>query len=264
MVTDAAKQPRLPDIQEREVIMGFPKDFTVQCMAKQWQGSLEHLDERRTLIGNSWNVTVVTWLMAQLGGQLGLCPFLSPQQAVDRTAPGSSSELAGLLYRPPMQPGRKKSSPVGEQRLVKKLLNLVSLKGEDIMLQAPSEDTLRYHRLRASLPAKLWKWRTVMGWRWSGSPDHINVLELRAVLTSIRWRILKRRAFRTKMVHMIDSLVCLHCLARGRSSSRKMRRTLSRIDALLLASGSHGVWAYVHTSQNPADRPSRRPVKKKW
>ena len=262
MVTDAAKQPRLPDIQEREVIMGFPKDFTVQCMAKQWQGSLEHLDERKTLIGNSWNVTVVTWLMAQLGGQLGLCPFLSPQQAVDRTAPGSSSELAGLLYRPPMQPGRKKSSPVGEQRLVKKLLNLVSLKGEDIMLQAPSEDTLRYHRLRASLPAKLWKWRR--GWRWSGSPEHINVLELRAVLTIIRWRILKRRAFRTKMVHMIDSLVCLHCLARGRSSSRKMRRTLSRIDALLLASGSHGVWAYVHTSQNPADRPSRRPVKKKW
>ena len=264
MIIDAKKQPRLPDIQEREVIMGFPKDYTVQCMAKQWQGSPQHLDERKTLIGNSWNVTVVTWLISQLGGQLGLCPFLSPQQAVDATAPGMSSGLAGLLYRPPMQPGRKQGQSTGELTLVKKLLNLVSLKGEDIMLQAPSEDTLRYHRLRASLPAKLWKWRTVKGRRWSGSPEHINVLELRAVLTSIRWRILKRRAFRTKMVHMIDSLVCLHCLARGRSSSRKMRRTLSRIDALLLASGSHGVWAYVHTSQNPADRPSRRPVKKKW
>ena len=264
MVVDARKEPRLPDIQEREVIMGFPRDYTMQCMPKQMQGSPQHLDERKTLIGNSRNVTVVTWLISQLGGQLGLCSFLSPQQAVDRTAPGSSGELMGLLYTPPMQPGRKQGAPNGEHTLVRKLLNLVSLKGEDIMLQAPTEDTLRYHRLRASLPARLWKWRTVMGWQWSGSPEHINVLELRAVLTSIRWRILKRRAFRTKMVHMIDSLVCLHCLVRGRSSSRKMRRTLSRIDALLLASGSHGVWAYVHTSQNPADRPSRRPVKKKW
>ena len=44
-------------------------------MAKQWQGSPQHLDERKTLIGNSWNVTVVTWLISQLGGQLGLCPF---------------------------------------------------------------------------------------------------------------------------------------------------------------------------------------------
>ena len=96
-IFDAKKQPRLPDIQEREVIMGFPRDYTMQCMAKQWQGSPQHLDERKTLIGNSWNVTVVTWLILQLGGQLGLCSFLSPQQAVDRTAPGASRELAGLL-----------------------------------------------------------------------------------------------------------------------------------------------------------------------
>lgn len=71
MIVDSTGQPRLPDVQEREVIMGFPKDYTVQCMAKQWQGSAQHMDERKTLIGNSWNVTVVTWLISQLGGQLG-------------------------------------------------------------------------------------------------------------------------------------------------------------------------------------------------
>ena len=152
----------------------------------------------------------------------------------------------------------------GEYDLVSKLLNLVSLKGEDIMVQASTEETLRYHRLRASLPASLWTWRTVMGWPWKGSPEHINVLELRAVLTSLRWRIIKKHAIRSKFVHMIDSLVCLHSLSRGRSSSRKLRRTMSRVNALLLASGSHAVWAYVHTGDNPADRPSRRPVKKKW
>ena len=93
------------------------------------------------------------------------------------------------------------------------------------MIQAQTEETLRFHRLRASLPAALWKWKTVMGWR---SPEHINVLELRAVLTTtLRWRILKKRPFKTKFVHMIDSLVCLHALSRGRSSSRKLRRTLT-------------------------------------
>lgn len=244
--------------------MGFPRGYTTQCMSKQFQGTTQHEDERKTLIGNSWDVNVVAWLIAQLGAQLGLCDRLGPQDVVDRTKPGSSVDLSGLLYRPPMSSGRRRVDQHGEQQLVTKLLNLVSVKGEDIMIQAPTQETMRYHRLRASLPANLWRWKTVMGWHWRGSPEHINVLEMRAVLTSIRWRIIKKRAFHSKVVHLVDSLVCLHSLARGQSSSRKMRRTLSRIDALLLASGNHGVWAYVHTSQNPADRPSRRPIKKKW
>ena len=255
---------RLSDIVEREVIMGFPMNYTFQCMSKQFHGTEAHLDERKTLVGNTWNVTVVTWLLSQLGGQLGLCSFLSPQEAVDVTTPGSSHTVAGLLQRPPLTAPATEGSSLGSRTLVEKLLNLVSLKGEDIMIQAPSEETLRYHRLRASLPAALWKWKTITGWHWRGSPEHINVLEMRPVLTTLRWRVVKRKTFNSKFIHMIDSLVCLHSLSRGRSSSRKMRRTLCRIDALLLASGNHGVWAYVHTSQNPADRPSRRPVRKKW
>ena len=222
------------------------------------------MDERKTLIGNTWNVTVVTWLLSQLGGQLGLCPFLSPQEGVDRTTPGRTSTVAGLLQRPPLDAPAVEGSRDGGRRLVEKLSNLVSLKGQDIVIQAQSEETLRYHRLRASLPAALWKWKTSTGWHWRGSSEHINVLEMRAVLTTLKWRITKQKTFHSKFIHMIDSLVCLHSLSRGRSSSRKMRRTLCRIDALLLASGNHGVWAYVHTSQNPADRPSRRPVRKKW
>ena len=262
-IVDSNGHHRLPSIREREVIMGFPKDYTVQCMSKQFHGQTKHEDERYSLIGNSWNVTVVAWLLGQLGHQLGLCPLLTPQQAVQATSPGSSTTLSGLLQRQSMKKMLKANSQ-GEGTLVAKLLNLVSPKGEDIMVQASTEETLRYHRLRASLPASLWTWKTIMGWHWRGSAEHINVLELRAVLTSLRWRIVKRRAIRSKFVHMIDSLVCLRSLSRGRSSSRKLRRTMSRVNALLLASGSHAVWAYVHTGDNPADRPSRRPVRKKW
>ena len=254
---------RIPSVRERETIMGFPRDYTMQCMSKQHLGSEAHEDERKSLIGNSWNVTVVVWLLAQLGQQLGLCPSKSPQDAVDATKPGASTTMGGVLQRQAMK-RIKKAGTEGEYELISKLLNLVSLKGEDIVIQAPSEETLRYHRLRASLPSSLWQWKTVMGWTWKGSPEHINVLEMRAVLTLLRWRIVKKKSLRTKFAHMVDSLVCLHSLSRGRSSSRKLRRTMSRINALLLASGSHGVWAYIHTKENPAHGPSRRPVKKKW
>lgn len=56
--------------------------------------------------------------------------------------------------------------------------------------------------------------------------------------------------------------MCLHSLSRRRSSSRKLRSVLSKINALLLAADVHPVWGYVNTKQNPADRPSRRGKKK--
>ena len=44
----------------------------------------------------------------------------------------------------------------------------------------------------------------------------------------------------------------------------KLRRTVMRIGSLLLATGLQPTWGYIETSQNPADRPSRWAVKKRW
>lgn len=87
---------------------------------------------------------------------------------------------------------------------------------------------------------------------------------MRAALTALKWRIEKQQVLNSKFVHLLDSLVCLHALSRGRSSSRKLKRTLLRMNALVLATGTHVVRAYVHTKENPADRPSTRPRKRKW
>lgn len=43
-----------------------------------------------------------------------------------------------------------------------------------------------------------------------------------------------------------------------------MRRTIAKVNSYLLACNLHPLWAYVHTSENPADKPSRRKVKQKW
>ena len=258
-------QVRLPNPEEREVIMGFPRDYTVQCCKKSEQGGEAHRDKRLSLIGNSWNVTVVTWLLGCLGYVLGLNPKVTSKEAVSRTAPGCRMSLQTFLRRPLMKaPPLTKTPPGLEGRLVHKLMTLVSMKGEDLMLQASSEDLVHYHRLRASIPANLWKWSTAASWKWTGSKEHINVLEMRAVLCALKWRIERQHKTRIKFVHLVDSQVCLHALSRGRSSSRKLRRTLLRINSLLLATGSHVLWTYVHTKQNPADAPSRRAGKRKW
>eukprot|EP00438_Fugacium_kawagutii_P008896 Skav215704 [mRNA] locus=scaffold2573:57842:63963:+ [translate_table: standard] len=255
---------RVPDIREREVLMGFPRDYTANCLPKGQQKGNHYVDTRLTLIGNSWNTMVVAWLLSKLGHLLGLNEALSIAEIVSRTSPGSTLNFQTYLQRPTMTAKRHKVVAGQERQLVKKFLSTISMKGEDILLQASTEDQTRYHRLRSRIPAHLWRWHTAASWQWSSKGEHINALELRAVLTSLRWRLERHKKLHTKFVHMIDSLVALHTLSRGRSSSRKLRGTILRVNALLLATRSQAVWAYVHTKQNPADAPSRRPQKRKW
>ena len=257
-----AGELRVPSINEREVIMGFPKNYTSQCMPKKDHDTTRHRDCRLTLLGNSWCVPVVAWLLSNLLNMLGFMEKVTPQQIVDRLRPGQGRTLQGLLLRPPMRASTSSFPPT--PGLVQKLCGLISLKGEDILLQAPTDTPVKFHRLRTSVPTGLWRWKTITGWQWTGATEHINVLELRAVLTTVKYRIEQLGNLDIRGVHLVDSLVVLHALTRGRSSSRKMRRTLMRINSYLLASGLQLVYGYVDTHQNPADRPSRRGVKRKW
>lgn len=255
---------RIPSLLEREVIMGMPAHYTQFCLPKSQRTNEHYNDLRLSLVGNAWCVQVVAWLVSCLASPLGLCPLFNPQQVVQASRPGGAGELQRLLLRPPIR--RELAIPatpgVG---LVRKLAGLVSMKGEDLLLQASSDQQVKFQRLRASLPSRLWRWKTIAGWTWKGQPEHINVLELRAIFTTVRWWVTQRKAASCRFVHLTDSLVCLHALSRGRSSSRKMRRTMAKLNSVLLACNLHPVWAYVHTADNPADRPSRRKVKqKKW
>jgi len=247
---------RLPSIEEKEFMMGFPVGYTVNSVPKGERGSQTHSDLRHSLVGNTWSVPVVAWLASQLFGRLGLCPLYTPQQIMNMLTPQGQVYLQTRLWRTPLRPLRQ-PQPQDQGNMVQKLSNLISIKGEDVLLTTPSSQLCKYHRLRATIPARLWKWRVVSGWRWTGSKEHINSLELRAVLTTLKWRLAHKGQVGKRFLHLVDSLVVLHALSRGRSSSRKLRSTLSRICALLLCSSSQVMWGYVHTEQNPADRPSR-------
>ena len=254
---------RRPSVAEREALMGFPVGYTAPCVPKAEQKGELYEDSRLSLLGNSWQVGVIVWLLGQLCAPLGLCEPANVEEIIKRTTPGQGAQLQSLLLRPPLH--RSGSVKMTSSRgLIRKMMGIVSMKGEDLLLQGSSELLVKYHRLRASIPAKLWKWREVAGWSWRSHQDHINVLELRAILTSIRGWVKKRKCTSSRFLHLTDSLVCLHSLCRGRTSSKKMRRTLIRINSILLAADLHPMWGYVHTKQNPADRPSRRPFRRKW
>lgn len=248
---------RVPNVEEREFMLGFPVGYTQMCLPKSQRQDASFLDTRLTLLGNSWSVPVVSWFLSQLLAPRGFVEVHTPQYIMDKLKPENLLLVQARLFRQPLNPLPTVGSSEDEGVLAHKLSNLISIKGEDILLTTPTSQMVKYHRLRASVPSRLWKWKIISGWKWVGSKEHINSLELRAILTSVKWRVCHQRLVRKRFLHLTDSLVCLHCLSRGRSSSRKLRRTMCRINALLLVSSCHSIWGYVNTDQNPADKPSR-------
>ena len=255
---------RRPDSTEREACLGFPVGYTRNCVPKGQQQGEAYEDIRLTLLGNSWHVAIVAWLIQQLTLPLGLCKTGDLQQLLRNLTPGQASDFSTMLTRPPLHGRHALVKEADTELLVKKLIGLSSMKGEDLMVQSGSDPAPRYFRLRASVPGRLWKWREISGWRWKHSGEHINALELRAILTSIKWKIWRRKRVGMRILHLTDSLVCLHALTRGRSSSRRLRPIIMQLNSYLLAADLRPLWGYIHTSLNPANRPSRRPLRKKW
>ncbi len=100
-------------------------------------------------------------------------------------------------------------------------------------------------------------WRTIAAAPWR-SPEHINVLELRALLTAVRWVLSHPRAVGARVLFLCDSNVVVGAVTKGRSSSQPLLRRLRSLAALVLASGLRPTLTWLASEHNPADEPSRR------
>lgn len=100
------------------------------------------------------------------------------------------------------------------------------------------------------------RWRRVARVRW-GKEEHINLLELRAWLLCLRHaaRCPDRRSVR--VVFMVDSMVVLGAVAKGRSSVWSINQLLRRSAGISLFWGTKVMMRFVRTSHNCADGPSR-------
>ena len=91
------------------------------------------------------------------------------------------------------------------------------------------------------------------------SEESINVLEARAILAALKWRVGGfHKMVGSRFVHLVDSQVCMGALNKFRSNSTRLNTIISRIAAITLASSSKVIYGYISTDQNPADNPSRR------
>ena len=135
------------------------------------------------------------------------------------------------------------------------LMRQVGLRGTDIRLSIPSDETDR--ETVAPYPAFRWLWKTVMAYKWSHE-QHINVLEVTAVLTEFRRRLRHPGAMRHRFFNVVDSMVTYFALTKGRSSSKRLNRALRRIMALNIASKSVMMTLWTLSKWNFADAASRR------
>ena len=110
---------RLPHIAEKEAAMGFPVGYTAPCLPKSKQKGTEYSDVRHTLIGNSWHVPVVAWLLKELFAPLGLTKLRTVHDVVLGASPGADQTLQGYLRRLPLRPVRNKEAEAPEGQLAK-------------------------------------------------------------------------------------------------------------------------------------------------
>eukprot|EP00971_Amphidinium_carterae_P348898 6490729-Amphidinium_carterae.1 len=140
------------------------------------------------------------------------------------------------------------------ETLMRHLLCRASPRGSDVRV---STGALLDPRCwpRESVDPRWWAWTVVLSYPLSG--EHINALEMRAVLMMHRWRLRHGQAIGLRYVPFVDSAVCLAVMTKGRSSSRKLNYVLRKLNSRILASCSLPSYCYVRTFYNPADAPSR-------
>jgi hypothetical protein len=101
------------------------------------------------------------------------------------------------------------------------------------------------------------RWITIVSAPWR-NPEHINVLEIRAVSTAIRWVLSHPHSICCRLHLLCDSSVTVGSISKGRSSSPILLRRLRTLSALLMASGLKLKLSWIPSELNPADGPSRR------
>ena len=109
-----------------------------------------------------------------------------------------------------------------------------------------------------SVALKAAPWATVVSHRWRDE-EHINVLEVRAVLTGVRWALSQPRvAACGRLLLFTDSSAAAGAMRKGRTSSRRLAHPLRALHALLLASGLSLRTVWIPSATNPADAASRQ------
>ena len=250
---------RLLDSSERELLMGYGFQHTRLCMseseAKQSRQRLE--DERCSLVGDSFSI--YSFVIAAAAVCAPFFSKISYSHVCERMgmAPGF---VAPLRIQAPLQRCLcygiiRGPLDIPVEDLNKILLSKANHTGSDVKITT-GEFLNPKAVCRQSVSADWWDWKASFKVRWKHK-EHINVLELRAILLAIKYHISHLRASNCRIFHLTDSYVSMSVVGKGRTSSLRLSKVLKELNALLLAFGLWIVVAHVESGDNPTDGASR-------
>ena len=288
LTPDATLRPLLSS--EREILMGFPQGHLKKMLKKTPTSPEEERaaeDLMASAIGNSFHTNAVACLLDHALASMGLkdrkgaTEIVAASMAMQVTPPGQvemgveseaeaepksedegASEAGNNVMEKWERQGRSKalaselmSDAQLSQALVSAYVRRQEYRGSDVRLDIGSlyrPDAFP----RASVHPNKWVWHVAHHWPFL-LEEHINLLEMRALIHTFEWRLRKTSFGDTRAMHLTDSQVALSVAVKGRSSSRRLNLLLRRFAALQLAGGLYPLLAWVESELNPSDAPSR-------
>jgi len=232
-----------PDSEMREVLMCYGKDYTHAAFSSTQRRADPAAWERArcSLLGNTFHAGCVAYLSSFRLAAWGLIPEpLSVDYVADPGNFAVASEMDSDL----------------EFELVRYYLTRQGHRGGAV--EWLGERCGASVVIPKGIDPREWRWRDTISTAWRLDGEHINVLECRAVVLALRQRFRDPAALGSRFLHLVDSRVCLGMIAKGRTSSLRLRRVLGKVNALLLASQCSMTLGFCRTHLNPSDRPSRR------
>ena len=244
---------------EKELLMGYGFGHTELCLSASSikQSKINFEDTRQALLGDAFSVASFGIAAAGLCrrflhirkyssvvNRLGMAPgFCAPPQCElpiqRRLVYGGSSEV---VTRDPHQLNRV-------------LLTRTNHSGSDVRISTGALINPKAFP-RQPVNSSWWAWRHVFQVRW-GRKEHINLLELRSIILTVRHLISHLHAADMRLFHVADSYICISVISKGRSSSFRVNSLLKQLNALLLAFNLYIILAHIESSDNPTDGASR-------
>ena len=247
---------RLLESSERELLMGFGLNHTATAMsASLAKQNWHHYEvERLSLIGDSFAIPSVL-IFAVWGCASYVRPYHYAHY-VSRLGLASGGSLCVARLAPLARiPVFGCSDCNSGLPLAGFLAGRANHTGSDVrvatgLLLNPKACP------RQSIDPNSWLWKLCFRSRWKQAA-HINELELRMIVLAVEWFLRQPDSCHRRLLHLTDSYVSMSVIAKGRSSSRALNRSLRRLAASLLAAALHLIVGHVDSLVNPTDAASR-------
>ena len=251
---------RLLSPVERELLLGYGVGHTRACMSasEQKQNGDAYYDMRLSMLGDSFSI--FSFVIFAVACSRKYLPRMSYSLLAQRMglAPGfrSSYRTTAPISRTPQYGCNLDPIPADAVSLVNRfLLRRTNHTGSDVRVVSGQLMNPKNFP-RQSVNSLWWKWEPTFQVRWKHA-EHINCLELEAILLSIKHCITHLHLRTSKLFHVTDSYVCMSIIAKGRTSSRMLARKLRVLSAYLLLFDLHLVICHVDSGDNPTDAASR-------